>query len=180
MKKESNYAFIDSQNLICAMREIGWNLDYSRFFTFLSHKFRVTKAFIFIGYKKENFHFYQKLCEYWFEIIFKPTLKTKSWVIKGNCDAELVLHAMIHYAFFDKAIIVSWDWDFYCLIDYLVWKGKFKKLLIPRSDKYSALLRKFTHSIFYLNGLGVKDKITKNGFRNNKKSRRIDLFCNKH
>ena len=45
---------------------------------------------------------------------------------KGNVDAELVLHTMVEYPNYDKALIVSGDGDFYCLVDYL--KGKDKLL----------------------------------------------------
>ena len=64
-------------------------------------------------------------------LIFKPTLILKDGKVKGNVDAELVLHAMIEYPNYEKAVIVSGDGDFHCLIKYLRSKGKFEKLLIP-------------------------------------------------
>ena len=44
---------------------------------------------------------------------------------KGNVDAELVLHSMIEYSKYDKAIIASGDGDFRCLIEYLEKKTSF-------------------------------------------------------
>ena len=43
-------------------------------------------------------------------LIFKPTLEYRrngKIQVKGNVDAELVLHSMIQYKDYDKAIIVS-------------------------------------------------------------------------
>jgi len=66
--------------------------------------------------------------------------------VKGNVDAELVLHAMIEYKNYDKAIIVSGDGDFHCLIEYLEEKGKLFKIIAP-NKRYSSLLRRFTNYI---------------------------------
>ena len=57
-----------------------------------------------------------------FFVSFKPTLEYKDGTTKGNCDAELVLQAMIEYLNYDKAVIVTGDGDFYCLVKYLVEK----------------------------------------------------------
>jgi uncharacterized LabA/DUF88 family protein len=86
-------------------------------------------------------------------------LETKDGVIKGNCDAELVLHAMIEYPNFDKAVIISGDGDFHCLVEHLLKEEKLLKVLIPRKDKYSALLRKFREHLFFINDSNFKHKI---------------------
>ena len=94
-----------------------------------------------------------------FHLIFKPTLeykKGKKVLVKGNVDAELVLHSMIEYSNYDKAVIVSGDGDFHCLIEYLSEKEKLLKLLIPNQFKYSALLRKFISYIDFLSPLRSK------------------------
>lgn len=38
-------------------------------------------------------------------------------VTKGSVDAELVLHTMIQWDNFDKAIVVSSPGDFHCLVE---------------------------------------------------------------
>lgn len=58
--------------------------------------------------------------------------------VKGNIDAELVLWAMKELGNYEKAIIVSGDGDFYCLVEYLVQKKRLLKLLTPTSH-YSSL-----------------------------------------
>jgi len=140
-KKENNYAFLDSQNLNLSIRELGWRLDFHRFRVYLREKYSVTKAFLFIGFVSENNDLYTALQEAGFICIFKPTLIKKDGTTKGNCDAELVLHAMIEYPNYDKAVIVTGDGDFCCLVKYLLEKGKLKNILIPNRRKFSALLK---------------------------------------
>lgn len=141
--ERNNYAFVDSQNVNLAVRALGWKLDFKRFRVYLKEKYGVTKAFLFIGYIEGNNDLYLKLQEAGFLCIFKPTLKYKDGTTKGNCDAELVLHAMIEFKNYDKAIIVTGDGDFYCLVQYLIEQGKFELVLIPNMSKYSALLKRF-------------------------------------
>ncbi|MDZ7587482.1 MAG: NYN domain-containing protein [Patescibacteria group bacterium] len=130
IKKQNNYAFIDSQNLNLGVRDLGWRLDFGRFLVYLKDKYQVSKAFLFIGYVAGNQTLYTQLQKDGYLVIFKPTLefkKGKKINIKGNVDAELIMHSMIEWRNFDKAIIVSGDGDFHCLIEYLEQKKKLKK-----------------------------------------------------
>lgn len=136
-----NYIFIDSQNLNMAIKGSGWKLDFRKFRIYLRAKYKVTRAFLFLGYVAGNESLYSKLQEFGYIIIFKPTLGKKG-IVKGNCDAELVLHCMIELNNFNKAIIVSNDGDFHCLIEYLVEQDKLLRLMTP-NHKHSSLLRKF-------------------------------------
>lgn len=154
----NNYAFIDSQNLHLAIKSIGWQLDYGKFRQYLKDKYKVQKAYLFIGYISGNENFYTSLQNKGYVLVFKPTLQNKEGVIKGNCDAELVLNCMIEYGNFDKAIIVSGDGDFHCLIEYLAKKKKLLKVGIPNRNKYSALLRKFATHFFFVSDLKMKLK----------------------
>lgn len=142
-KIKKNYAFIDSQNLNLGILDAGWKLDFMRFRVYLKEKYGVQKAFLFIGYVEGNQDLYTWLQESGYILIFKPTLKQKDGQIKGNCDAELVLQAMIEYKNFDRAVIVTGDGDFHCLVKYFVKKEKLEKLLIPNQKRYSALLKRF-------------------------------------
>lgn len=158
-KEETIYAFIDSQNLNLGIRDAGWHLDFTRFLVYLRDKYKVKKAFLFIGYVAGNEALYTSLQKAGYIVIFKPTLeykKGKERFTKGNVDAELVLHSMIEYPNYDKAIVVSGDGDFHCLIEYLDNQKKLKYLLIPNPLKYSALLRKFRPYFIYVNKLQKK------------------------
>ncbi len=142
-KPLENYAFIDSQNLHLSIRELGWDLDYERFRVYLSEKYGVSKAFLFLGYVPDRQKLYVALQQMGYICVFKPTLIYTDGSTKGNCDAELVLHAMIEFNRYKKAVIVTGDGDFHCLIDHLASKQKLEKVLVPNQGKYSALLKKF-------------------------------------
>ena len=156
LKDKNNCAFIDSQNLNLSIREQGWQLDFKRFRIYLKDKYKVAKAFLFIGYVPTNEDLYTRLQEYGYILIFKPTLSLPDGRVKGNIDAELVLHAMIEYSNYDKAVIVTGDGDFYCLIDYLKKNNKLEKLIIPDRYKFSSLLRKFVSDMVFMNDLRAK------------------------
>ena len=155
-KKENNFAFIDSQNLNLSIRNQGWILDYKKFRKYLEDKYNVTKAFLFIGYVPQNQDLYTSLQESGYIVIFKPTLTLLNGKVKGNVDAELVLHAMVEYQKYDKALIVTGDGDFYCLVDYLIKQDKLLKLMIPNEKKFSSLYRKVMSHIVFMNNLKEK------------------------
>ncbi len=142
MKKAlENYAFIDSQNLNLGIRDQGWELDFRRFRVYLKEKYGVAKAYLFFGYMPEHEPLYQNMRHFGYELVFKPVVRMKNNEVKGNVDAELVLHAMIDYQKYAKAVIVTGDGDFYCLVKYLYEQGKLFRLLVPNRYKYSTLLR---------------------------------------
>lgn len=153
----NNYAFIDSQNLNLSIRDQDWRLNYKRFYNYLKCKYRVTKAFLFFGYIPIHQKLYTNLQRKGYILVFKPTLDFKDGKVKGNVDAELVLHTMIEWNNYDKAVIVTGDGDFYCLIEHLKEKGKLEKLLIPNRCKYSTLLKKFGKDMSFMNEL--RDKL---------------------
>ncbi|MFH1281071.1 MAG: NYN domain-containing protein [Candidatus Beckwithbacteria bacterium] len=166
--KQKVFAFIDSQNLnlgtskdIIKNKQLiykGWKLDFKKFRQYLKDKFKVSKAFLFIGYIKQNKYLYKNLKSYGYELVFKPTVKDNHGKLKGNVDAELVLHAVaIEYSNYDKAVIVSGDGDFHCLHQYLEERKKLKNIIIPNRKNESSLLRKFQkHKIFIIR---EKDKL---------------------
>ena len=153
----NNYAFIDCQNVNLAIRSLGWRLDWARFRIYLREKYGVTKAFLFIGFVDGNNDLYASLQSAGFICIFKPTFTYKDGSTKGNCDAELVLQAMIEYGNYEKGIIVTGDGDFYCLVKYWLENGKLERVLVPNYYKYSALLKRFgKKQISFMNDLRNK------------------------
>ncbi len=158
-KNKKAYAFIDSQNLNLGVRSQGWVLDWGKFRKFLKDQYNVSKAFLFIGYVSSNSNLYSTLEKCGYVLIFKPTLRIKTprkVKIKGNVDAELVLYAVDKKDEYNKAVIVSGDGDFYCLIDYLSKKDKLLKIIAP-SKKYSSLLREFSGRIMLISS--IKEKV---------------------
>ena len=152
----NNYAFIDSQNLNLAIQGQGWKLDFKKFRIYLRDKYDVVKTFLFIGYIPQNQGLYKDLQEWGYVLVFKPTMNLPSGGVKGNVDAELVLHAMIEYPNYDGAVIVTGDGDFYCLVDYLIRQSKLVKLVVPNQHKYSSLFRKLMPHIVFMNNLREK------------------------
>ena len=160
-KKQIIYAFIDSQNLNLGVRSQGWKLNFGKFRQYLITKYKAKNTFLFIGYVPGNQLLYTYLQSVGYICVFKPTLELKDKnnqiKIKGNVDAELVLHAMIQYENYDKAIIVSGDGDFHCLVEHLEKKGKLLKIIAP-NKRYSSLLKKFTKYIVVISVLREKLK----------------------
>ncbi|KKQ34486.1 MAG: hypothetical protein US52_C0057G0007 [candidate division WS6 bacterium GW2011_GWA2_37_6] len=156
-KKNVVYAFIDSQNLNLGVRNLGWQLDFKKFRIYLEDKYKVEKAFLFIGFIKGNEALYRLLKNYGYELVFKPTVKYNNRETKGNVDAELVLHSVkIQYRFYNKAIIVSGDGDFYCLHAELVKENKLLKLIVPSRKSESSLLHRFREYKLYVEGIRNK------------------------
>lgn len=156
--KKPNYAFIDSQNLNLGVQRAGWKMDWKKFRQFLKDKYNIDKAYMFIGYVPDNESLYKQMQEAGYLVVLKPTvdmymtkeeLADDKHVTKGNADAELVLQAMKEYQNYDKAVVVSGDGDFYCLVEYLSEQKKLLHLLAP-NHHYSSLYKPFQESVVVL------------------------------
>jgi len=156
MKKTINYAFIDANNLIFGLKQEGWKINYEKFRIFLRDKYRVKKAFWFLGYISKNENFYKKLKNVGFELIFKKIVKDKTGKIKGNIDSLLIVKCFRELEFFDKAILISGDGDFEPLINFLIEKNKFEKLILPNKKSKSCLLNKHEEFFLFLSSLKKK------------------------
>ena len=162
--RSKNFAFIDGNNLYLGAKSQNIELDYGKLRKYLRMKFNVEKAFLFIGYDPHNATLYATLQTYGYVLIFKPTVifedKNGNRTMKGNVDAELVLHAAaIEYGNYDQAIIVTSDGDFACLLRYLSDNNKLKKIITP-TEKFSKLLRPFVKNILPLKT--IEHQINKN------------------
>ena len=159
--KKGNYAFIDNQNLNLGVQKLGSKMDWKRFPQYLADTYGVTKAFMFIGHMPEHEDMYLKMHELGYLVVLKPTFDMtrmprvevsndekqddkveEKKVIKGNVDAELVLWAVKEMKHYDKALVVSGDGDFFCLVEYLVKEGKLLHLLAP-NGQYSNLYNSY-------------------------------------
>ena len=95
-------------------------------------------------------------------VILKPTMELPDKSVKGNVDAELVLHTMIQFENFDKAIIISGDGDFFCLVEYLENKNKLLHVVTP-NKYYSRLFKKYSGSIVQVDWLRSSLEFKKTG-----------------
>ncbi len=102
---------------------------------FLKDKYNVDKAFYFICFIEGNKDLYKYLERCGYLLIYKQAIKDGKGSFKGNCDAELVLHAMIEYQNYDQAVVVTSDGDFTCLLSHLKKSNKLKTVLAPEKEK---------------------------------------------
>lgn len=121
---EKNCAYIDGANLHKGIYSLGWKLDYLRFRVWLKEKYCVDHAYIFIGFIEGNQSLYAFLRNVGFILVFKKTFTDRYGLVKGNCDADLVLRTVVDFYenTYYKAIIVSSDGDYNSLIKFLLLK----------------------------------------------------------
>lgn len=170
-KPKDVVAFIDSQNLNLGTQRMGWNMDWRKFRKYLKDQYKVTKAYMFIGYMSENESLYEYMHSLGYLVVLKPTLdigsaqdkndQKEKVPIKGNVDTEIVLMAMKEINNYSKAVIVSADGDFYSLIEYLDSKNKVSAILTP-NWQYSKLLKEFDKYIVNLDKIKANLRYRKN------------------
>ena len=147
----NNFAYIDGANLYKGVAGDGWKLDYRRFRVWLEEKYGVKRAYLFIGLVAKHKDLYTRLQEQGFTLVFKETTRDGEGNVKGNCDADLVLRAVVdvYEQNCDKAIIVSGDGDYASLVVFLSEKRKLVSILSP--NKHCSILLKRTNvAIGYL------------------------------
>jgi len=150
-KKENNFAYIDGANLHKGVEDLGWQLDYKRFRVWLSEKYGVKRAYLFIGLIPKYKDLYTFLQEAGYTLVFKETTRDGEGNVKGNCDADLVLQATrdFYEKHFDKALLVSSDGDYAGLVKFFYENEKLLTILSP-SNKCSVLLKRINAPIVYL------------------------------
>ena len=144
--------YIDGNNLYRGAKELGFEIDYRKFYGWLRQKYNATNMYLFIGLVPARVKFYEHLQECGFILVFKQTVSVGG-VVKGNCDAELVLKTVSDFytKAFDKCILVSGDGDFGCLVEFLNNNSVLDRIISPDEDKCSILLRNKNSEITFLN-----------------------------
>ena len=75
---------------------------------------------MFIGYVPKEKPMYENMARMDYRWVFKQTSRGTGGKIKGNTDAELVIHAMIELENYQNAVIVTGDGDLHCLVKHLI------------------------------------------------------------
>ena len=71
-----------------------------------------------------------------------------------------MMRSLIERDDFNKILLVSGDGDYKKVVDYLITKDKFKKILFPNREFASSLYRKLGSEFFdYLESTSIKSKI---------------------
>ena len=150
--KTKNLAFIDGQNLHLGTIEDGWKVDLDKFRIYLKDKYAVSDAYYFLGCKyQEHQDLYTNLNKAGFTIIFREHGRDQLAKKKGNVDTDIVFEIMknlIENKDFSKVIIVSGDGDYKKMIDYLIIKNRFEKILFPNKKYFSSLYHNLGSEFF--------------------------------
>lgn len=145
MTERRNIAFIDGQNLHLGTTQNGWKVNYTRFRTYLRDKYHVAEALYFLGYTDEaQQDLYTGLQRAGFLVCFREHHSALKATKKGNVDSDIVFEAMkslIDRDDFEKILLVSGDGDYKKLVDYLIKKQRFEKILFPNRKFASSLYR---------------------------------------
>jgi len=148
-----NIAYIDGQNLYSGTKEINLAIDFKKFRIYLRDKYSIDEAYYFIGFLKEDEQaLYTNLQKAGFIIVFKEHSSLLIGKKKGNVDADIIfnsLRKMIEEPEdFDKVLLVSGDGDYKRLVDYLISKDRFLKIIFPNKKFASSLYKKITRKYF--------------------------------
>jgi len=159
-----NICFIDWQNLHLWISSENWKLDLEKFRIYLKAKYKVKEAYYFLWIlSKENEKLYKNLTKAWFTVVFRKHILNMTSKKKWNVDVDIVFEIMKKLVEennnFKKIILVSWDWDYCKLVNYLIEKEKFEKILFP-NKKYSSLYKKINYNYWInLSWPEIKNKI---------------------
>jgi uncharacterized LabA/DUF88 family protein len=158
MVEQKNIAFIDGQNLHLGTMENGWKVNFKKLRIYLKENYLIGKAYYFIGYISEKEQeLYNNLQEAGFIVIFKSHNQELQAKKKGNVDTDIVFEIMknlIDNKDFDKIVLISGDGDYRKVVDYLISKNKFKKILFPNKKFASSLYKEMGSEYFdYLNNI---------------------------
>jgi uncharacterized LabA/DUF88 family protein len=162
----SNYAFIDGQNLrySTAKGDNPWTINLKRFRIYLERKYHVSKAYYFIGYHTSQYEeMYRRIQEAGYILVFRKHSGGMISQKKGNVDTDIVFAIMRTVAEREpmgKVVLVSGDGDYYKMVQYLIGKDKFARLLAPNEKYMSSLYKTFEPKYYaFLNRPDVKNKI---------------------
>lgn len=163
-----NIAYIDGQNLYMGttQSEPAWFIDFVRFRVYLEKKYKVFKAFYYLGYLiDENQDLYEKLQTAGFIVVFREHNSQMLGRKKGNVDSDIIFSIMKRMYLkesFAKVVLVSGDGDYKMLVDFLIEEKRFEKILFPNRKFRSSLYKALSNKYFtYLDDTDIQQKIKK-------------------
>lgn len=167
---ENNLAFIDGQNLYMGTRseKPAWIVDLARFRIYLSRKYKIQRAYYFLGFVNEKYQdLYDSIQEAGFILKFREHNSAMMSKKKGNVDTDIVFDIMKRIYKkepFDKIVLVAGDGDYKMLVDFLIEEERFEKILFPNKQFASSLYKELSSKYYdYLNN--IKSKIKKSPLR---------------
>lgn len=162
MENKNNFAFIDGQNLYLGTKQENWYIDLTKFKIYLKDKYHISEAYYFLGYlQEENNDLYKEIQKAGFIVLFKEHNQYSVTKKKGNVDTDIVFEIMknlVENKEFNKIVLVSGDGDYKKVVEYLIQKNRFLKVLFP-NKKYASSLYKKLGSEFYDYLINIKSYI---------------------
>ena len=160
-----NIAFIDGQNLHLGTKSAGWVVDHHRFRVYLRDKYKVDEVYFFHGFVNAVHQgMYRELQRAGYILEFREHVSALQSKKKGNVDTDLVFAAMQKLIDepdeFEKIVLVSGDGDYFKLVQYLIEKDRFKKLLLPQRIKASSLYKTGIDNSYHVD-LSAADLVAK-------------------
>lgn len=165
-----NIAFIDGQNLYMGISksEPCWKIDLVRFREYLRKKYKVERAYYYLGYMKSDKNIeslYEEIQSAGFVLHFRQHTLPMTGKKKGNVDTDIVfsiMKKMYKKENFEKIVLISGDGDYKNMIDFLIEESRLEKILFPNKKYASSLYKRLGSEFFdYLESPDVRKKIEK-------------------
>ena len=143
----NNYAYIDNQNLYLATKNAPepWEVDMKRFMVYLKEKYKVVRAYLFMGAYDDKFKKrYDMYSNFGYQLMFRQHTDSLTSRKKGNVDTDVVFQ-MMYDSFYDKhvdkMILVSGDGDYFKTVKHLLEVDKLERVLLPSRKNASSLYK---------------------------------------
>lgn len=163
-----NIAYIDNQNLYMATTRNPkpWNVDMKRLRVYLQEKYKIDKAYLFMGAliddssTVQRYQFFE-YCGY--ELMFRPHSEGVHGLKKGNVDTDIVFKMMLdlyEQNQLDEMFLISGDGDYWRTVEHLLHKGHLGKVILPSHRNASSLYKQLSnkHRVF-IDDDSIKRKI---------------------
>jgi hypothetical protein len=145
MNETPSIAFIDGQNLHLGTKGCGWSVDHAKLRRYLREKYKVGEAYYFMGFiSQDQQDLYDNIQKAGFILSFREHSSALKGNKKGNVDSDIIFAVMrkiVENEPFDKVFIVSGDGDYKRMVDFLIKKNKFGKMLFPNGKFASSLFK---------------------------------------
>ena len=162
----NNYAYIDNQNLYLATKNSPepWAVDMKRFRVYLLEKYKVERAYLFMGAYEEKYKdLYDRYLSFGYELRFRQHSESIKSRKKGNVDTDVVFQMLFDSFYvdeFSKVILVSGDGDYFKTVQHLLKINKLEKVLLPSHKNASSLYKPLAENKkAFLDSPDVKRKI---------------------
>lgn len=160
----SNLAFIDGQNLHLGTKEGGWAIDHRKLRVYLKDKYHIIEAYYFLGSAlPAEQDLYDNLEKSGYILSFREHPSSLRGRKKGNVDSDIIFSVMkklLEKDVPEKIYIISGDGDYKKLVDFLINRSEFGKMLFPNKKFASSLYNSLRVEYFdYLDKEETRAKI---------------------